>query len=200
MKSALMGEADKASPCPFIESVGGMCRIVHENVVSDVDEFERVIGEARDAELADDHVAAMRSYERLSEIYRADLLPGDIYDDWFATTREHYRVEFVDAMVRASYRHMERDEPTAALQFVRRALATDPLREDLYQLALRCQLLAGQRSAAIETFLQCRSRLAEELGLDPSAETRALYNEVLAMEERPRVGYREDVDLLDDGI
>ena len=51
--------------------------------------------------------------------------------------------------------------------------------------ALRCQIAAGQRSSAIDTYFHCRDRLAEELGLDPSAETRALYDQILAMEDRP---------------
>jgi DNA-binding SARP family transcriptional activator len=60
------------------------------------------------------------------------------------------------------------------------------LREDLYQVALRCQITAGQRSGAIDTFMQCRSKLSEELGLDPSSETMGLYQEILVMEDRPR--------------
>ena len=48
---------------------------------------------------------------------------------------------------------------------------------------VRCQIAAGQRSSAIETYMQCRDKICEELGLDPSAEMRALYGEILAMED-----------------
>ena len=41
--------------------------------------------------------------------------------------------------------------------------------------------------AAIDTYFICRNKLSEELGLDPSVETRALYDEILAMEDKPRV-------------
>ena len=82
---------------------------------------------------------------------------------------------------------MNADDPGNALVYVRRAIQTDPLREDLYQVALRCQIAGGQRSGAIDTYLQCRSKLSEDLGLDPSAETRALYDQILAMEDKPRV-------------
>jgi DNA-binding SARP family transcriptional activator len=55
---------------------------------------------------------------------------------------------------------------------------------------LRCQIAGGQRSAAIETYMACRHKLVEDLGIDPSEETRKLYDRVLAMEEpgayRPR--------------
>jgi DNA-binding SARP family transcriptional activator len=186
MKSVLLGDAAKGSPLPYFEAIGGVCRAVRTNIWSDVDDFDKLIRGAAECETAGDFGSALRDYERLSLLYRGELLPGDVYDDWFAETREHYRVTFVGAMLSASTILMNAGEPGNALVYVRRAIQTDPLREDLYQAALRCQIAAGQRSGAIDTYLQCRSRLADDLGLDPSVETRALYDEILAMEDRPR--------------
>jgi len=186
MKAALVGEADKGAPCPYIESVGGVCRTVRDAVRTDVDEFENLLITAREAESAGQPSAALRAYERIADLYRGDLLPGDVYDDWFATLRDHYRSSFVDAMLRATALLMTADDPSNALIYARRAIQSDPFREDLFQAALRCQIAAGQRSSAIDTYFQCRDNLAEELGLDPSVETRALYDQILAMEDRPR--------------
>ncbi|NTW28685.1 MAG: hypothetical protein HGA39_04905 [Coriobacteriia bacterium] len=186
MKTTLGGGADKNKPSAYVESVGGVCRIVRDRVRSDVDDFEESLQRAREAEAANDAKAALRAYERIGDIYRGDLLPGDCYDDWFANLREHYRTEFVDAMQRAAQLLVSRDDPANALVFVRRAIQCDQYREDLYQSALRCQIAAGQRSSAIDTYLQCRDRLSDELGLDPSAETCALYSAILAMEARPQ--------------
>jgi DNA-binding SARP family transcriptional activator len=188
MKNALTPDSDKNTPCPYIENVGGVCRVAAESVRSDVDEFERTLSEARSAQAAGDVPDALRSYERLAEVYRGELLPGDVYDDWFSQIREEFRTLYTDAMLEAASLLMDGDDPVGALTFARRALSHDPWREDLYQAALRSQIAAGQRSAAIETYLQCRSRLSEDLGLDPSAETRALYDQILTMEERPRPG------------
>ena len=66
---------------------------------------------------------------------------------------------------------------------LRRPIAHDVLREDFYQTALCLQIAAGQRSTAIETYMSCRSRLVEDLGIDPSRETTALYEQVLGMED-----------------
>lgn len=186
MKSVLMGKGERGGKCPYVESVGGVCRSVRETVRTDVDDFQAALIAARDAEAAKNAVDALRAYERIADLYRGDLLPGDCYDDWFANLREHYRSEFVDAMLRGTQLLMGADDPGNALIFSRRAIQCDPFREDLYQAALRCQIAAGQRSSAIDTYLQCRDRLADELGLDPSVETRALYDEILAMEDRPR--------------
>lgn len=185
MKSVLVGPGQKG-PCPYVESVGGVCRTVRTNVRADVDEFEAALVRAREAETAGNAREALTAYEKVGDLYRGDLLPGDCYDDWFSVMRDHYRTQFVDAMLRATQLLNDADDPGNALTFVRRAIQSDPFREDLYQCALRCQIAAGQRSSAIDTYFQLRSKLADELGLDPSAETRALYDQILAMEDRPR--------------
>ena len=186
MKSVLMGEsAEKGAKCPYVESLGGVCRSVRDTVRTDVDGFEAACARAREAESDHRRSDALQAYRQIADIYRGDLLPGDCYEDWFVNLREHYRAEFMDAMLRATELLLEVNDPHTALIFVRRAIQHDQFREDLYQAALRCQIAAGQRSSAIDTYMQCRDKLCEELGLDPSAEMRALYDQILAMEERP---------------
>ncbi len=186
MKAALMGSAQRAETCPYLENKGGRLRIVTNAVRSDLDDLDETLLEARAAEEAGDIDQALEAYVRISGIYRGEVLCGDVYDDWFAGLREKYRHEFVGAMQRAAELLLERDDPCEAQVYVRRALQVDPMREDLYQLAMRCGIAAGQRSSAIEAFLQLRERLSEDLGLDPSAESFELYQEILVMEDSPR--------------
>ena len=186
VKSVLMSDAEKGTKCPYIESVGGVCHAMPQMVRTDVGDFEKAVVRSREAERAGDIREALRHYQLIGDLYRGDLLPADCYDDWFSELREHYRIEFINAMRRASDLLMSVDDPATALIFIRRAIRCDQNREDLYQAALRCQIAAGQRTSAIDTYFTCRTRLSEELGLDPSAETRALYDEILAMEDRPR--------------
>lgn len=186
MKSALKGADDEADGSRYIESARGRCRILKESVQSDIDEFEALLNAAREAEAEGRLDEAVAALQQLTSIYRGDLLPGDLYDDWFAAMRDAYRIDFIDAMLRGTEILLEKDDPHEALVFARRGLLADPYREDLYQAALRCHILAGQRSAAIETFIQCKTQLAEELGLDPGAETLALYQQIISMEEKPR--------------
>jgi DNA-binding SARP family transcriptional activator len=186
MKSALGGPGRSNERSPYVESARERCRIVRDAVHSDVDEFEGLLATAREAESDGDTETAIEALNELMSVYRGELLPGDVYDDWFSTLRDKYRLSFIDAMLRAVDLLLERDDPCEALLFARRGLYVEPHREDLYQAALRCHIAAGQRGAAIDTFIQCKSRLAEELGLDPSSETLGLYQEILAMEEKPR--------------
>ncbi len=183
MKRALAPGSVRETPCPFVEHVHGVCRIVPGRVVSDLDEFDAHLLAARNARNGGDTEAELSAIRAAEDVYRGDVLPGDIYDDWFAPARSRYRHEFEDAMLRAAQILQECGEPHEGLSMLRRPMDNDVLREDFYQAALRLQIAAGQRSAAIETYMSCRARLVEDLGIDPSRETTALYEQVLGMEE-----------------
>jgi len=185
MKRALL-PSGRSAPCPYVEHVGGICRVVRPLVRSDLDDFDDALAGLAEAEAAGDLPSALSAIQRLREIYRADLLPSEVYDDWFRQLRERCRVQFGDAMLRVSSMCRAAGDSAQAVQLVRAGLEQDPWREDLYQIAMRCQIDTGQRSGAVDMFMACRSKLSEDLGLDPSVETRRLYDEVLAMEESPR--------------
>jgi len=187
MKAALMGQTSAPGGCPYVDNSSARCRIVPETVRSDLDEFEETLRAARDADVAGNAALAIESYERIAAVYHGDLMESDPYEDWVVPLRDRYRFEFIGAMLRVAQLLLDRDDPCRALLHVRRAIQIDRQREDLYQAALRCHIAAGQRSAAVETFINCRTQLSEELGLDPSAETIALYQQILVMEDRPRI-------------
>lgn len=184
MKSAL--SAGPGQPFLYAENTGGLCSIVRDAVRSDVDEFEECVIAGRDCEASGDTAGAIAAYQQMATVYRGELLPGDLYDDWFMPMRERYRSDFIAVMLRLVELLMDVDDPCEAAVYARRALGVDPYREDLYQALIRCQIAAGQRSAAIETFIVCKTQIAEQLGLDPSPETAALYQEILCMEDKPR--------------
>jgi DNA-binding SARP family transcriptional activator/ATP/maltotriose-dependent transcriptional regulator MalT len=185
MKRALAPNNIRETPCPFVEHAHGVCRVVPGRVVTDLDEFAAHLAAARRARNRGDAGAELSGIRAAEEVYRGDVLPGDIYDDWFAPVRSRYRREFEDAMLRAAQILQDCGEPHEGLSMLRRPMDNDVLREDFYQAALRLQIAAGQRSAAIETYMSCRNRLVEDLGIDPSRETTALYEQVLGMEEGP---------------
>ncbi|MGB4592753.1 MAG: BTAD domain-containing putative transcriptional regulator [Coriobacteriia bacterium] len=170
--------------CPYVEHRAGVCRIIPDLVTTDLDEFYSACEVMRSANAASDTAAVIAAAERILSVYQGELLPGDLYDDWFTTMRDALRHEFSDAMLMAANSAGEAGSADVAIRFARAGLAQDWWREDLYQAALRYQIMAGQRSSAIETYLTCRSRLSEDLGLDPSVETQRLYEQILAMETR----------------
>jgi len=182
MKHALTAGQGKGRPCPYVANTAGVCSIVTSEVRTDLDDFDDALAQARTAQSRGDTHGAVEAFARLAEIYHGDLLPGDLYDDWFAPLREHYRQEFSDAMLRGGALLKAEGDTEGALHLIRRAIANDGWREDVAQSAMRYQIEVGQRSAAVDTFLACKGKLADDLGLDPSAATRRLYDQILAME------------------
>jgi DNA-binding SARP family transcriptional activator len=164
MKHALSPGLQRGEPCPYVERVGTVCHLVSGNVTSDLDEFEARLADGRKADHEGEVGSAIAAYRAVMETYRGELLPGDAYDDWFRSARDRCKHEYSDAALRLAALLESTGEVPEALQ------------------VLRHQIAEGQRSAAIETYLSCRSRLTEDLGIDPSAETNKLYQHVLGME------------------
>lgn len=181
MKRALACGRPPSAAKTLVQCSGGVCRVTRQ-VRSDLDDFEEALAGLRAASAVNDAATVLACARRLVDIYRGELLPGDLYEEWFAEVRERTKHDFCDAMMAASNAAEAKGDAESALLFLRKASAADPWREDVYQSTMRCQMNAGQRSRAIETYLSCRSRLTEDLGIDPSIETTRIYQAVLAMD------------------
>ncbi len=70
-------------------------------------------------------------------------------------------------------------EPALAVENATEAVALDPFRETSYQLLMRSHAGTGNRPEGLRVYHRLRELLAEELGTDPSAETQALFQELL---------------------
>jgi DNA-binding SARP family transcriptional activator len=70
-------------------------------------------------------------------------------------------------------------EPSIAVDVAKELVAIHPYRETGYQLLMRAHAAAGNRAEALWVYERCRKLISEELGVDPSVETRAVYLEVL---------------------
>ena len=60
-----------------------------------------------------------------------------------------------------------------------RLLADHPLREELWALLMRALYRSGRQAEALEAYAQAREVIADELGVDPSAELQQLYQRML---------------------
>jgi DNA-binding SARP family transcriptional activator len=171
------GEASDA----YVEHAHEVCRVVPNRVESDLADFTRLLADASAARAARDDRAELVALEALTDTYSGELMPGDLYDDWFASMRDRCRHDFGDAAARCALLYEAHGEPSRGLALLRRAIEQQPWREDLCQNALRLLIATGQRAAAIELYLDLRARLAEEMGIDPSRETIALYERAIEM-------------------
>lgn len=123
------------------------------------------------------------------QFYRGDFLDGIelpdsvAFDDWVTIERERYRRMAIRALTTLSAWHESQQDYSQALDFLDRALQTNPLQEDLQRESMRLQYLAGDRPGAIRRYDDLRRMLDKEMGVPPMVETRALYDLILS--DRP---------------
>jgi DNA-binding SARP family transcriptional activator len=136
----------------------------------DVDEFE--------AGLA---ARSPREIEAALEVYCGPFLDGFYlgtsgFDDWAAAERDRLLNQAIDGCERL----VRRVDAESGLALTDRLLALDPTREASHRLRMELLFASGQRDRAIRAYEACRSMLKKELGVEPSAETRALWQSMLS--------------------
>jgi len=117
-------------------------------------------------------------------IFKRPFLPAEA-GDWAAQKREQLGIFHVRACECLAETYIRNGEPSIAGDVAQQALAAQPLRETAYQILMRAQAAAGNRAEALRTFEECRRRISDQLGVAPSADTEAVYLEILRSRASP---------------
>ena len=111
------------------------------------------------------------------EGYGGPFLDG--YDgDWVLQERERLHCLFVRSTFELMRIAAVQGQYERALDFGRRILAMDPLRESIQQDVMLLLVLNGQRVEAIRTYQRLAGLLRSELDIDPMPETKRLHNDI----------------------
>ncbi|GLW66748.1 SARP family transcriptional regulator [Actinomadura rubrobrunea] len=142
----------------------------------DARRFERLLGEARRADAPQARLALLRDALAL---WRGPVL-ADLADADFArpviTRLEEARLTAVEDRAEAMLALGEHGPLVGELAGL---LERHPLRERLHAAHMRALYGVGRRGEALAVYDRLRLRLAEELGLEPSAELAALRQSIL---------------------
>lgn len=128
--------------------------------------------------------SSLPELEEMVTLYRGEFLQhfyvGDSteFEDWMVVQREMTRQRSMDVLVYLSNEYALLGEYELARRYAARQLELDPWREEAHYQLMRVLALDGQRSAALVQYENCKKVLAEELGVEPSAETRDLYEQI----------------------
>ena len=140
----------------------------------DVEQFARLTA-AADPALAEQAVALA-----------AEPLLADLAEDWVLEARDEQRESVLAALELLAAAAEQAGDPGHAAELTRRALEQDRLREATHRALMRRLALAGEPARALVAYRRCRALLAAEFGIAPSAETRALADELRAQTAVPR--------------
>lgn len=123
------------------------------------------------------------------QLYRGDFLSGcpvrggEDLDGWIEEQQERLREAAIQALRTLIAHHRDRGGHRLAIQHAQRLLTLDALSEETHRELMSLYSVSGRRGRALSQYEDLRHRLHRELGVEPSAETHALYRAILREEQ-----------------
>lgn len=111
----------------------------------------------------------------LADFYLPDSAP---FEEWANSRRAELRRRCLDALATLTDHALQTGSLAEARDHARRQLEIDNLRESAYRQLMTALAVSDQRSEALGQYETCRRLLRDELGVEPSQPTRALYERI----------------------
>jgi predicted ATPase/DNA-binding SARP family transcriptional activator len=131
-----------------------------------------------DAMLLQQRVDSTEELIGVVELYQGELLPG-FYDEWVLVERDRLHSVYHQRMNRlvADLAGLERWDDVIfwAEEWIRLGYSPEPA----YRALMRAYAASGDQGMVSAVYQRCRDSMDRDLGLDPSPETRELYDQIL---------------------
>ena len=159
----------------------------------DVWSFESAVERSARLDTAADPEAVIAALGPAADLWRGPLLAGGLSDQqWVvghAARLVDRRLQMVEQLAEAN---LALGRPADVVRLLADATALDPRREHVVALSMLALYQCGRQADALMAYERCRAALAEDLGIDPSAELREMHLAVLEqsrhLERRPELG------------
>lgn len=128
--------------------------------------------------------ALPKDLEQAVALYRGDFLAdfylpdSDEFEAWAANQRAVLSYQMLDALDRLTTMFIEHQIYDKAETYARQQLEIDSLQENAHRQLMTILARNGRRSQALAQYETLYQLLADELGVEPSAETAALYERI----------------------
>lgn len=110
--------------------------------------------------------------------YGGELLPG-FYEDWVVLERERLQAAFERKMGRLLDRLLAEERWNDTLEWGEHWVALGTIPEPAFRALMLAHAGLGNLTGAAAQYHRCVEALAKELGVEPSDETRAVYEQIL---------------------
>lgn len=144
---------------------------------SDVTQFEALARAALGFNRSD--LRRLGALEAAVALYTGEYL-ADVTADWASARRRALAERFMRLLCEYADELLGLTRYADARATLARALALEPLRDDLHGRMLVCLAALGRRHEVVDHYRRYRETLRSELGLDPPPETRSLYARLIA--------------------
>mgnify|MGYP002510071496 CR=1 FL=1 len=163
--------------CPYLVRHRYGCSLDSRFVTSDVERLDEICRELLFGAPNVEQWGML--FSEIDRDFSCELMPAERHNPLIVKARRDYQARLVDALISATVSAVDDGNPRWGVWFARAAIARDETREDAYVALMRAQIAGNQRTAAMMTYLSCRRALSDQLGIDPSPETVALYESLL---------------------
>lgn len=144
------------------------------------------------------------------DLYRGEFLEGfhvrgaPTFEEWMLFEREHLHKAYIQGQYTLATRYLDNQDYHAAVLVTQRLLAIEPWQERAHRQQMMGLAGSGRINEALAQYATCCRVLADELGLEPMAETTALYHQIRSGAYNPvepkRAGGQGDKVLMDQPV
>ena len=99
-------------------------------------------------------------------------------ESWSSLTRDQLHLAYLQSSNRLANSLFESDKCDDAMIVCHDILASDPCNEAAFRILMRCHAARGNRSAVHSVYQRCTAALREDLDVEPSEETTALFKKL----------------------
>ena len=145
----------------------------------DTEEFEKLQTEGDAAKKSGHTDTFIERYEAALRLYRGEFMQG-VYDDWVIEERSQFSEQRLRMMETLAGVALKQEEWSRALDLANEILRDDPFREDMHCTIMRSHAGLGNRGAVKEQYESLKRLLRDELGVEPVADTKKIYKELLS--------------------
>lgn len=100
------------------------------------------------------------------------------FEEWRLFQQESRHRQFMEALQQLAAAAIMAMDFSTAQSYAHRQLQFEPWNESAHRQLMRAMALQGDRTAALNQFATCRQLLRKELGVEPAAETMALFEQI----------------------
>jgi pimeloyl-ACP methyl ester carboxylesterase/DNA-binding SARP family transcriptional activator len=151
-------------------------RLALDGVQLDLHRFDDLAGRATATDAPD---ARLHLRRQALELVRGDLLADEPYATWAWPLRELYAERRLQLLLDLAEDCLAAGRPDPAVRHAEQVLDAQPTRERAHRLLVAAYYAAGDQDLALQAYDRCRRVLADQLGVDPLADTERTFVAVL---------------------
>ncbi len=149
----------------------------------DVSTFKEISGQSDFASQPLEHPQIEHIIQAVA-VFRGSFLEGFSlpdsapFEEWVLLRREQLNRSYLHMLSQLADYFESCGEFEQAQQYVWHQIELEPWQEEAHRQLMRLLVLSGRRSEAMNRYEVCRNLLLEGLGVEPSRETRILYEQI----------------------